>query len=232
MSEDIHALSGAYAVDALDEIERAEFEKHLAVCSTCRAEVGELQEAAAMIAETVEVAPPTALRARVLDQISTVRPLPPVISLRTRRRRWFTGMLVAAVAVIATSVGITQPWVDDAPAELSAVDRVLSASDVRSVSTDLPAGGTVTLYVSEELDQVAMVADDLPPLPENRVYEVWLANSEGSMEPAGLVPQGLSDGSMVLEGSADGATGAGITIEPAGGSPEPTSDPVALVNFA
>ncbi|CAN5277864.1 anti-sigma factor [soil metagenome] len=232
MSEDIHALSGAYAVDALDEIERAEFEKHLAVCTTCRAEVDELQEAATMIAETVAVEPPPALRDRVLHQISTVRPMPPVTSLQTRRRRWFTGMLVAAVAVIATSVGITRPWVDETPAQLSAVDRVLSASDVSSVSADLPAGGSVTLYVSEELDQVAMVADDLPPLPDDRVYEVWLANSEGSMVPAGLVPDGLSDGSMVLDGTADGATGVGITIEPAGGSPEPTSDPVALVNFA
>jgi anti-sigma factor RsiW len=36
---DIHALSGAYAVDAVDDIERASFERHLASCPTCRAEV-------------------------------------------------------------------------------------------------------------------------------------------------------------------------------------------------
>ena len=38
MSE-IHALSGAYAVNALDDIERAQFERHLAECAECRAEV-------------------------------------------------------------------------------------------------------------------------------------------------------------------------------------------------
>ena len=39
MSGDIHALSGAYAVDAVDDLERAMFERHLAQCGTCRAEV-------------------------------------------------------------------------------------------------------------------------------------------------------------------------------------------------
>ncbi len=41
MTDDIHALSGAYAVDALDELERVQFEQHLAGCSACRAEVGQ-----------------------------------------------------------------------------------------------------------------------------------------------------------------------------------------------
>ena len=41
-SADIHALSGAYAVDAVDDIERAEFERHLATCADCREEVAEL----------------------------------------------------------------------------------------------------------------------------------------------------------------------------------------------
>ena len=39
MNDDIHALSGAYAVDAVDERERADFEQHLAACAECRAEV-------------------------------------------------------------------------------------------------------------------------------------------------------------------------------------------------
>ena len=49
---DIHALSGAYAVDALDDDERAQFEAHLAGCPSCRSEVDSLREAAALLAET------------------------------------------------------------------------------------------------------------------------------------------------------------------------------------
>ena len=55
---DIHALSGAYAIDALDDIERAQFERHLAKCAECRAEVESLREASAMLAETTAVEPP------------------------------------------------------------------------------------------------------------------------------------------------------------------------------
>ena len=49
---DIHALSGAYAIDALDDVERARFERHLAECADCRAEVASLREAAALLPET------------------------------------------------------------------------------------------------------------------------------------------------------------------------------------
>ena len=42
MSPDLHHLSGAYAVDALDRDERDAFEHHLSVCDACRAEVPSL----------------------------------------------------------------------------------------------------------------------------------------------------------------------------------------------
>ena len=74
---DIHALSGAYAVDALDDIERAGFERHLAECADCRAEVASLREAAGLLAEDSAADPPAELRDRVLAGIRTVRPLPP-----------------------------------------------------------------------------------------------------------------------------------------------------------
>ena len=77
---DIHALSGAYAVDALDELERVGFERHLAGCATCRAEVASLREATAAMADDVALAPPPELRASVLEEISRVRPLPPHVA--------------------------------------------------------------------------------------------------------------------------------------------------------
>ena len=78
MSPDLHHLSGAYAVDALDDAERASFEQHLAVCADCRAEVAELSAAAGSLASLVETTPPPSLRASVLSGIGQVRPLPPL----------------------------------------------------------------------------------------------------------------------------------------------------------
>src|SRR6478735_6260370 len=79
MSSDIHALSGAYSLGALDSDERSEFEKHLADCPICRAEVDSLREAAAGLADLTETAPPPGLRERPLaDAVELVgrRPRP------------------------------------------------------------------------------------------------------------------------------------------------------------
>ena len=76
----VHLLSGAYAVGALDDIERARFEAHLETCADCRQEVAGLLEATALLAETTAVAPPAHVRDAVLAGIATVRPLPPVVA--------------------------------------------------------------------------------------------------------------------------------------------------------
>ncbi|HYN67705.1 MAG TPA: zf-HC2 domain-containing protein, partial [Ornithinibacter sp.] len=78
MSPDLHHLSGAYAVDALDDAERASFEQHLALCADCRAEVAELSATAHSLASLAEATPPPSLRASVLSDIARVRPLPPL----------------------------------------------------------------------------------------------------------------------------------------------------------
>ena len=77
MSPDPHHLSGAYAVDALDEAERAAFDQHLASCADCRAEVAELSAAAHSLTALTETTPPPGLRNSVLSGITRVRPLPP-----------------------------------------------------------------------------------------------------------------------------------------------------------
>lgn len=233
MSTDIHALSGAYALDALDAEERADFERHLADCPACRAEVDSLREAAAELAVLTEVAPPASLRARVLADVATVRPLPPVVARRGRGRRWMP-LLAAAAAVVLVGGGLAwQPWRDDnRPPALSAVERVAQAPDAQRIRTDVPGGGSVTIYRSSAQKRVAIVAENLPDPPKGHVYEMWLQDDQGAMKPAGLIPSGGAAAEMVLSGaSATAATGAGMTVEPAGGSSAPTTDPLMVVEF-
>ena len=63
-------LAAAYAVDAVDEQERAAVEQHLLTCEACRALVDELTEDAALLSAGLEVQPSAELRARVLDQVA------------------------------------------------------------------------------------------------------------------------------------------------------------------
>jgi anti-sigma factor RsiW len=232
---DIHALSGAYAVDALDDTERTEFERHLAECAECRAEVASLRSTAALLAETTATTPPEGLRERVLADIATVRPLPPAVGTRTtRRRRFRLAPLAAAAALIAavgTGVIVTQPWSDDtSQTPLSAVDRVLRADDAERYSKTID-GSEATLVRSRSLNQAVLLTKDMAPPPEGKVYELWLDHKGVGMVPAGLMAGG-GEQQILLEGDPATATGAGITVEPAGGSEEPTLPPVTLFAFA
>ena len=229
MSE-IHALSGAYAVNALDDVERAAFERHLADCEVCAAEVAGLRETAATLTHAVSVTPPPALRDRVLAQVATTRVLPPVTQPRraVRRRSFLVAAAAAAVIAAGGGVAITQPWNNDRPATAS--EQVLAAADAREASAPVQGGGKVTVVRSARLHEAVLLADGVPPAPSGHVYQVWFQNSEGRMVSAGLMPEGKD--SMLLAGDARTAQAVGVTVEPAGGSESPTTTPVALVELA
>jgi anti-sigma-K factor RskA len=232
MTSDIHALSGAYAVDALDDVERAEFEKHLATCASCQAEVDGLRETAGMLADLTTVAPPPALRDAVLADIHTVRPLAPRTRAEApRRRRWLVAVAAAAaVAVLGAGAAVWQPWHRESAPTATLVDRVIDAPDAQRVDGNVAGGGSVSVYRSVSLDRAVVVTHRLPAAPTGRTYELWLQDAHGAMHPAGLLGGG-HDVRVALRGDAGTARGAGLTVEPAGGSPQPTTTPVALVAF-
>lgn len=229
MSGDIHALSGAYAVDAIDGQEREAFERHLAECSECRAEVDSLREAAASLADSVALTPPAHLRDAVLGNIAKVRPLPPMVPAQHRRparRVWLSTSLIAAAAIALLVVWI-QPHTTSP--NLSAADQIVRAHDVVSVSQHLTNGAAVTWYRSADLNEAAVSVKNLPKIATGKTYELWLQASNGVMHPAGLIQGGTA--LIRLRGPAGSAIGAGLTVEPAGGSTTPTLPAVALASF-
>ena len=233
---DIHALSGAYAVDALDDIERAQFERHLAGCADCLAEVAGLREAAATLPEIASMPAPAGMRARVLDEIARVRPLPPVVTPVERARRRFrpVALVAAAAAVVAIAGGVAvtqQPWADEtSQVQLGAADEILQADDAEVYEKTFPDGARAVLTRSPSKGAVIQTSDMALP-PSGMVYELWLQH-DGEMVPAGFMPR-EGDAVVVLAGDVADADGFGITVEPEGGAPdgEPSNDPVALIPF-
>ena len=252
---DIHKLSGAYSLDALDDLERARFEQHLALCEDCRAEVAELRETAALLAETCTVPAPDSLRTSVLAGIAQIRPLPPEVpgqrehdgaastptSVPPRRsdttptagRRGWMPFLVAAVLALVVGVGaaLTQPWAGDSPEQLTASEQVLQAPDAEEVFLDLGEAGRATVVRSKSVDRAVIVTEDMVPAPEGKVYELWLMSPDDEFASAGLMPQ-EPDQTLVLDGEAADAAAVGITVEPAGGSTQPTTAPIALFDLS
>ncbi|WP_235734506.1 anti-sigma factor [Nocardioides alcanivorans] len=242
---DIHALSGAYAVDALDDAERVAFEAHLAVCGDCRIEVAELREATGLLPELTSAPPPPALRDAVLSEIAKVRPLPPlrtpptesepsaaVVPIERRRRR--LPLLAAAAAVVVLlggAVAVIQPWTDETSEAPNMADQVMAADDAQEVRLDLADGATARLVRSVSQGRAVVITQDMPSAPEGRDYQLWLQTPDGEMVDAGLMPD-RPDQTMLLTGDATDAVGAGITVEPDGGSPQPTSDPIVFFDLA
>lgn len=245
-ANELHALSGAYAVDALDTEERARFEEHLRGCAACRAEVDELRGTAALLSADAHADPPAGLRDSILAGIETVEPLPPLAPagrpghdetapapapLADRRRpprTPFRGslLLAAAAVVLVGLVGLAawRPWAgpEDTP---TAAERVLAADDATRTSQDLPDGSRATVVVSRSEGAAVIVTEDMALAPEGKVYELWLQTPAGDLAPAGLMPDD-GDATVLLDGDASEATGVGVTVEPDGGSPEPTSEPI------
>lgn len=149
---------------------------------------------------------------------------------RARRNRvvpWLAG--VAAAAVLAVGVATWQPWADDARRPLTATEQVLRAEDAQRLEQPMN-GSTVAIVRSPSQKQAVLVADGMPTPPAGKAYQLWFDMPGRGMVSAGMVPAG-STVTVLLEGDASTATGAGITLEPASGSEQPTSAPVALFAF-
>ncbi|WP_448315355.1 anti-sigma factor [Streptomyces sp. CO7] len=241
---DPHALTGAYALDALHDDERTAFERHLADCGTCAQEVAEFTATAGRLALAATVRPQPALREQVLRRITTVRQVPPDAAPPQRPR---TGVLrgqglarwaLAACVAAATAFGGAAVWqyerAQDAQGRAALAERraeevaaVLAAPDAASRSAKV-AGGVGTLVVSAEQDRAVFVASRMAAPPPGKVYQLWFADG-AEMRSAGLMDPGRDSQTMLMRGAVDDASGVGITVEPAGGSERPTSEPVALL---
>src|SRR5262249_9962312 len=113
---EVHTLSGAYALDALTEIERAGFARHLAECSVCATEVAEFRETAARLGVAAWETPPARLRDRVLAEVAQTRQVTATSRERRSERsqdvaRWRRRTAAAVAAGLIAIAGGATAWV-------------------------------------------------------------------------------------------------------------------------
>ncbi|PQZ94726.1 anti-sigma factor [Arthrobacter sp. MYb227] len=105
--------------------------------------------------------------------------------------------------------------------------EILSAADSRSKTMTMDDGARVSIAYSAAQGLMAVTTKGLPALPEDKAYELWLISSDGAT-PVGMVDGPRSDGTLLVSGAMEGVTHFGITVEPATGSPAPTTAPIVL----
>ena len=236
MSTDLHTLSGAFALNALSAEEAEQFRRHLEDCAVCRQEVRELQQAAARMGASEAVPPPAYLKARVLSAADRTPQLPPRTGgggtvIEVSPHRWGRRMLLAAAAVVlvvAGGIGISQ--LGNEPDEQQSllaegVVRVFEAEDAHRAEMPTENGGTIRVAASPELNQMAVDTDELPPLDDQHVYQLWAVH-DGAMQSVGVLEP--DKGAYMDMPTPD--TEVAITVEPVGGSEQPTTDPIMRVN--
>ncbi|MET8946483.1 anti-sigma factor [Streptomyces sp. NPDC004542] len=250
---DLHSLAAPYALDALEPAERVRFEKHLRTCERCTTEVRALAEDAVRLAWSAAAPPPAAMRDRVLAAVRATPQdpapaparerapqLPPHVwgaqppPARTRAPRprplfvpFATATAAAALVVaglFAVQADRTRDQLDAARAQSRDIAHVLSASDARATSGKDPQGRTIGVIASASEGRAVVTLSGYGAPPSGQVRQLWL------MRP-GVQPRSLGlfegDTPLVATGLGTSATSLAVTVEPDGGSAQPTTQPIA-----
>jgi anti-sigma-K factor RskA len=213
----IHELSAAYALDALDRVDRQRFEEHLAQCGECRDDVASFQATAAALAYDVDVsAPPDALRERILERARSEQPRN---VLQFRPRRWALPVATGVAAVAACAALAFGLWAVSLNNELG--DR---AEAIELTGAD----GSLLIEPSGE---ATLIVDGLGRAPAGQTFEIWVIEEDRPL-PAGLFPGAPGRSVVPLSRPVPDGAVVAVTLERAGGVQKPTGDPLLTAETA
>lgn len=243
MRRSVHELAESYVLDALRPREVRRFEDHLPRCGACADRVGELAGDAVWLGGAARSAAPGAVLGEVVEH--------PGVQRRERgarpgaRHLWRRGrpsaVVVAAAgaaaalalaAVLGVLLDRAGERLDRERARTRAVTEVLTAPDARPAYTNDDHGRGMTAVYSRALRRAVVTVQGLPRPAERRVYQVWLVSERPeayrSIGVLGDDPgTGDTPGPLLASGLDGRSYAFTVTIEPSGGSPQPTADPVA-----
>ena len=249
---DLHSLAAPYALDALEPAERVRFERHLRNCERCGAEVRALSEDAVRLAWSTAAAPPAAMRDRVLAAVRATPQQPgperehtpqlpphvwgtqppPARSRAPRERRPLfvplATMTAAAALVVASLFAVqasrTQDQLNAERSQSREIAHVLAAPDARAGTGKDPRGRSLSVVASASEGQAIVTLSGYGVPPGGRVHQLWLMRPDAQPRSLGLFRGG--DTPLVATGLDKSATSLAVTVEPDGGSAQPTSQPI------
>ena len=218
--EELRSEYGAWALGIAEDPARTEISVHLArECPECVAGIRSAMATTAALAGAVtEVNPPKDLRRRV---VAMVAPEPKRIFVFLP---WVVSALLALALLSVALPGRKQP--DQDATKLAQALTILNDPVAKDVTFGDPAAHGRG-FVSPK--GVVLIAAHLPKLESNRTFELWILPAAGNPVPAGTfhgeVASGASSAVYVYQGSTANAAAVAVTVEPEGGSPQPTTPP-------
>jgi anti-sigma-K factor RskA len=229
--EHVFDLLPAYAIGSLDADEVRRVEEHLSSCWICRDESNSFRTVVEQLSFAAPLATPSPdLKERLMQRVQTTRPRERVLEQASKRPWlerllpvWGLASLCLLIALAGSNLFLWQ--------RLNQLQVGTTSLGMRAVPLSAPVtGSTATGFVliSADGDDGALIVDGLPPLEEGKEYQLWLIRD--GQRTSGAVfstdennyggtriraPRSLLEYSVV-----------GVTVEPEGGSPQPTGTQV------
>ncbi len=222
----------AYALGSLDEQEALHVTRHLEGCSICRAELTTYQAVTDQLGLGAPViAPPASLRQKVLQAVTEQSQAQQLAQrkggLLQTLRLWFTPMRLAGTLLVLI-LAASNLFLWQQAQQIHAANQVAEFSTVALVGTSADPQARGMIVISQTGQYGTLVVENLRPLDANHQYQLWL-NQHGQHTNGGvfsITGDGYTSTLIWSPQALNQYTGFGITIEPTGGSPQPTGEKV------
>jgi anti-sigma-K factor RskA len=238
--EQIHELLPAYSLDCLDDAEAEQVAIHLAECPACRQELASYQELVGVLALAApESSPSPVLKERILAATRPA-PAPAPTKVQTKaegrqdrpQRKPFNFFQLALPAwsvlslVLIVWLGVSNFRLDQRLADLELSRQGFTTVALNGTGTSANPVGV--LVINPDGKYGSLVVDRMRVLADNQDYQLWLVKD--NQRESGGVFHTYSNGYGVLwihaEQPLASYDSVGVTIEPSGGSPNPTGDKI------
>jgi anti-sigma-K factor RskA len=219
-------LKDAFVLGALPEEERREFEEYLAAHPERQAEIDELGAVAGLLAlSPQEQEPPPELRPRIMAVVEAEAERPRAESGVAGIRAFLDVRTLALGAAALIVIGLLawdmllQAQVRDLQSQAAHDGRLVALEGSGSARQ-----ARVEVMILEN-DRAVLMAENMPQVPEDRTFQIWVIENDAS-RPGGLFEIREEWVVTRVETPLDGADHIMVTVEPEGGSPQPTTDPI------
>jgi hypothetical protein len=217
----------SYALGVADEPERGEIIQHLGrKCPNCVPGVASALATVSAMSGAVKITdPPKRLRRRVMAAVERE-------PKRSRAGIFIPWTVTAVLSIALVTIGISGRRRTGDTAKLQQALSILndpSTKDVAFGESKKPSKGRIFVSAGKG---VVLIAADLPRLEAGKTFELWLIPVNGNPVPAGLFrSQPDLSAVFVRPGPVENAAAVAVTVEPEGGSPQPTTTPFIVTNL-
>jgi anti-sigma-K factor RskA len=227
-------LKDAFVLGALPEEERREFEEYLMAHPERQAEIEELGAVAGLLAlSPQEQEPPPELRRSIMDVVEAEAEGLRVESgsglARMREFLSIRNLTLAAAALLVIGLFswnmVLQGEMRDLQSRIQSMQASREDSRMVALEGSGPAQQARVEVMILEDHRAVLMAEDMPPVPEDKTFQIWVIEDDVP-QPSGIFEIRDDRVAVVVEHRVDGADAIAVTVEPEGGSPQPTTEPM------